>query len=110
MSKIDKMMRELGHPEHLLGTNYIRVAVDLYRPGMSMTKELYPGIAAAVGSTPSRVERSIRHSIETAWQRGSTEVQLRMFGYTVDPQRGKPTVSEYVATMARLIHESESAE
>lgn len=110
MSKIDKMIRELGHPESLLGTAYIRVGVPMYKPGMSMTKEFYPGLAAAVGSSPSKVERCIRHSIETAWQRGSMDAQLRFFGNSIDPQRGKPTVSEYVATMARLIHEAESVE
>ena len=110
MNKTDRIMMDLGHPERLHGTECLRRAVMIYRPGMSMTKELYPAIAKAVGSSPRRVERNMRHSIETAWTRGNMTAQLRFFGYTVDPQKGRPTVGEYVATIARLAHEAESAE
>lgn len=110
MNKTDRILMELGHPERLAGTEYLRRGLEMYRPGMSMTKELYPAIAKAVGSSPSRVERCMRHSIETAWSRGSMTAQLRFFGYTVDPQKGRPTVGEYVAAMARRVHEVEGAE
>ena len=105
MSKIDQIMTELGHPEHLNGTEYLRIAVPMYHRGISMTKELYPALAEAVGSTPSRVERGMRHSIEVAWSRGDLDAQRRFFGSTIDPQRGKPTVGEYLATVARICHE-----
>jgi two-component system response regulator (stage 0 sporulation protein A) len=106
MSKIDQYMKELGHPENLSGTDYLRSAVRAYEQGMSLTKELYPAIAKAAGSTPARVERAMRHSIETAWVRGDLDAQRRYFGCTIDPQRGKPTVGEYVATMARICREN----
>lgn len=109
MNKMDKMLAELGHPDLLIGTECLRVGLEIYRPGMSMTKELYPAIAKVMKSSPTRVERNMRHCIESAWLRGNTEAQLRFFGYTVDPQRGRPTVGEYVATMARRLHEAESA-
>lgn len=105
MSKIDEVMTELGHPDNLLGTSYLREAIKEYRPGMGITKELYPSIAAAAGTTPSRVERAMRHSIDRAWERGSYDAQQRWFGYTVDPSKGRPTVSEYVARMARIYRE-----
>ena len=105
MTKLDKMLLELGHTENLLGTGYLRTAVDLYTPGTRFTKELYPAIAAAAGTTPDRVERAMRHSIERAWERGSIAAQETYFGYSIDPNTGRPTVSEYIARMAKLCHE-----
>lgn len=103
--KVEKTLLELGHRENLLGTAYIRMALPMWRQGMSITKELYPALAKAAGSTPSRVERAMRHSIATAWDRGNLDAQREYFGYTVSPVRGVPTVSEYVARMARVCGE-----
>lgn len=104
--KLDEIMLEMGHPENLKGTDFIRKAVALYGPDVRLTKELYPAIAKAAGSTPSRVERAMRHSICTAWNRGSTEAQLRLFGYTVNPNTGVPKVGEYLARLHRVCHEN----
>jgi two-component system response regulator (stage 0 sporulation protein A) len=104
--KLDEILLELGHPENLLGTAYIRMAIEVYCPGVRLTKELYPAIAKAAGSTPSRVERAMRHSICTAWNRGSTEAQQRLFGYTVNPNTGVPKVGEYLARLHRVCHEN----
>ena len=103
---LDEILLDLGHRENLNGTEFIRHAVAIYKPGMAITKELYPAIAKAAGSTPQRVERSMRHSIETAWTRGDYMTQERYFGYSVDPERGKPTVGEYVARLARICNEN----
>lgn len=82
----------------------------MYEPGMKMTKEIYPAVARSKGTTAARAERCMRHSIEAAWERGSMEYQNKWFGYTIDPDRGKPTVGEYVATMARLKREGIGAD
>ena len=104
--KMDDIMLDLGHAENLLGTGYLRRGIEFYSQGMiRMTKELYPAIAEAVGSTPARVERAMRHSIESAWNRGDELTQLRYFGWSVNPEKGAPTVGEYVARMARVCHE-----
>ena len=103
--KLDDTLMELGHPEHLAGTECLRIGAALYNRDALMTKELYPAIAKAVGSTPSRVERAMRHSISTAWTRGSTEAQLRFFGYSVNPNTGVPTVGEYLARLSRICRE-----
>jgi len=66
----------------------------------SMTKELYPDIAKCYGTTPSRVERAIRHAIETAWNRGSIELQDDLFGTTISNMKGKPTNGEFIAMIA----------
>ena len=103
--KLDDILLELGHDDFNRGTAQLRQAVKMYEPGMMMTKELYPALGRAVGSTASRVERNMRHTIERAWSRNDLQARLRYFGATVDPQRGKPTVGEYVARLHRLCRE-----
>ena len=65
-----------------------------------ITKQLYPDIAIKYGTTPSRVERAIRHAIEVAWGRGDPKVTESIFGYTVSASKGKPTNSEFIAMIA----------
>ena len=104
--KMDNLLLELGHDDFNRGTAYLREAVKQYTPGMMMTKELYPAIAKAHGSTPSRIERCMRHAIEKAWTRGNQDARQRYFGYSVDPERGRPCVGEYIARLARICHEN----
>jgi two-component system response regulator (stage 0 sporulation protein A) len=66
----------------------------------SITKQLYPSIARVYNTTPSRVERAIRHAIEVAWNRGQMEAIDSIFGYTVNYGKGKPTNSEFIAMIA----------
>ena len=66
----------------------------------AVTKELYPMIAQKFQTTPSRVERAIRHAIELAWDRGNVEMMTKFFGYTINLERGKPTNSEFIAMVA----------
>ncbi len=66
----------------------------------SITKTLYPSIAEKYGTTPSRVERAIRHAIELAWSRGSVQNISELFGYTVSINKAKPTNSEFIAMIA----------
>ena len=66
----------------------------------AVTKVLYPTVARKFGTTPSRVERAIRHAIEVAWDRGDLETLQKFFGYTVSNIKGKPTNSEFIAMIA----------
>lgn len=94
----------VGVPAHIKGYTYLRKAIMLAieNPDMinSVTKTLYPEVAKAFATTPSRVERAIRHAIEVAWDRGDVEVLDSYFGYTINTGRGKPTNSEFVAMIA----------
>ncbi len=105
--ELDHKMLRLGFRENILGTAMLREAVQIWEPGMGITKELYPILAKKFGSTATRVERAMRHAITTAWERGDTQTILSCFGYSVDPFRGAPTVSEFVARMARVCREEE---
>ena len=66
----------------------------------SVTKLLYPTVAKKYNTTPSRVERAIRHAIEVAWDRGDVDVLSSYFGYTIQNTRGKPTNSEFIAMIS----------
>ena len=68
-----------------------------------MTKVLYPVIAKRNRTSPEKVERAMRHAIETAWSRGDVEVLHRTFGYSVDANRGRPTNSSFIAKLADQI-------
>ena len=70
------------------------------KPVNAITKVLYPQVAKTFQTTPSRVERAIRHAIEVAWDRGDLDTLQRFFGYTVSNTKGKPTNSEFIALIA----------
>lgn len=101
---ITNMIHEIGVPAHIKGYQYLRLGIALCVENMDLigavTKELYPMIAKAYNTTPSRVERAIRHAIEVAWNRGKLETIDSLFGYTVHNGKGKPTNSEFIAIVA----------
>ena len=98
------MLHEIGIPAHIKGYQYLRDAIIMSVRDTEMlssvTKILYPTIAKTHKTTPSRVERAIRHAIEVAWDRGDVDVLSSYFGYTIQSQRGKPTNSEFIAMIA----------
>ena len=101
---VTDIIHEIGVPAHIKGYQYLREAIILTIQDMDMinavTKVLYPEVAKRFGTTPSRVERAIRHAIEVAWDRGDVETLQRFFGYTVSGIKGKPTNSEFIAMIA----------
>ncbi len=106
-SDVTDIIHEIGIPAHIKGYQYLRDAIimsvgDTDMLG-SVTKVLYPTIAKRYKTTPSRVERAIRHAIEVAWSRGKVETIEDLFGYTVSSGKGKPTNSEFVALIADKI-------
>lgn len=104
---ITSIIKEIGVPAHIKGYAYLRTAIKMVYNDVdllgSVTKVLYPDIATKFNTTPSRVERAIRHAIEVAWNRGNYEVISKMFGYTVHHLKSKPTNSEFIAMIADKI-------
>jgi len=102
--EVTTMMHQIGIPAHVKGYQFIRDAILMVVEDVSLlgavTKELYPSIAKKYKSAPSRVERGIRHAIELAWERGQTETLKRIFGYSMNIERQKPTNSEFIALLA----------
>ncbi|MCD8108380.1 MAG: sporulation transcription factor Spo0A [Oscillospiraceae bacterium] len=104
---VTEMIHMLGVPAHIKGYHYLRAAIiySIKDPQMleSVTKIMYPTVAKDFSTTPSRVERAIRHAIEIAWDRGDVETLNSFFGYTVNTGKGKPTNSEFIALVTDRI-------
>ena len=104
---VTSIIHEVGVPAHIKGYLYVREAIMITVENMdvinSVTKVLYPEVAKRYHTTPSRVERAIRHAIEVAWDRGDLETLQRFFGYTVSNAKGKPTNSEFIAMISDRI-------
>jgi len=102
--EVTNIIREIGIPAHIKGYQYLRDAIMMIINEIELlgavTKVLYPMIAEKYATTPSRVERAIRHAIEVAWSRGNMDMINRLFGYTVKLEKGKPTNSEFMAMIA----------
>lgn len=101
------VLHQLGIPAHVRGYKYLRdaiiIAVNDYTVIQQVTKLLYPTIAKKYESTPSRIERAIRHAIELGWTRGNVEKIEKIFAYTVDNEKSRPTNSEFIAMISDQI-------
>lgn len=101
---VTNVIHEVGVPAHIKGYQYLREAIIMVVNDIDVinqiTKSLYPKIAEKFNTTPSRVERAIRHAIEVAWGRGQQDVVENIFGYTISASKGKPTNSEFIAMIS----------
>ena len=101
---VTRLMLEIGVPANIRGYQYLRdgimIAVDNPQVINAITKVLYPCIAKNYETTPSRVERAMRHAIEVAWNRGKVDVFHQVFGYSINTRKGKPTNGEFIAMIA----------
>lgn len=101
---VTSILHQIGVPAHIKGYHYLRTSIimGVKQPDIinAVTKQLYPSVAEQYKTTPSRVERAIRHAIEVAWDRGDVDVLDSYFGYTIHNSRGKPTNSEFIAMIS----------
>ena len=106
-NQVTEIIHDIGVPAHIKGYQYLREAIIIAVQDIdvinAVTKVLYPEVARRFSTTPSRVERAVRHAIEIAWDRGDLETLQRYFGYTVNSTKGKPTNSECIAMIADRI-------
>ena len=103
-TRVTAIIHEIGVPAHIKGYHYLREAIlysiDNLDAINAVTKVLYPEVAKRFNTTPSRVERAVRHAIEVAWDRGDLDTLQKYFGYTVSNIKGKPTNSEFIAMIS----------
>ena len=104
----EDLLLEVGVPCHILGHGNLKQAIAIVVDNPSLryyTTEVYARVVKEAGehTTPSRVERSIRHAISLAFDRCGCDVLYKYFGNTIDPNKGKPTNAEFIATMAREV-------
>ena len=105
--EVTNLMHKFGIPANISGHQYLREAILMVIEDRGLitgiTKALYPDIAKNHKTTGAKVERAIRHAIETCWLRGRIDVLENTFGYSISPERGKPTNSEFIAMVADKI-------
>ena len=104
INQITDIIHEIGIPAHIKGYMYLREAINMLVNDIGLlsavTKELYPSIGKKFNTTDSRVERAMRHAIDVAWSRGQIETINKIFGYTIQNEKGRPTNSEFIAMVA----------
>lgn len=101
-AQVSNMLLSLGVPTKLRGYGYLREAVLLMakRPAQSITKELYPAVAASCGATAAQIERSIRSAVKNSWQR-QDDTTWQMYFPTGDAGNHRsPTNSEMITCLA----------
>lgn len=115
ISTINELLGELGIPSNIKGFAFLKYALTLIEEKgvdfycTAITKVLYPEIAKKFNSTSSRVERAIRNAIEIAWLRGNLELQKYIFRWSIDPEKGRPTNAEFIATLGYYLREMKSS-
>lgn len=102
--QVTELLHNLGVPSQIKGYQYLREGILMLYESTGLiggiTKEVYPEIALRYNTTPSRVERAIRHAIEVSWNRADYEMMNKIFGHSIDYDRAKPTNSEFMVTLS----------
>lgn len=108
LSKEKEILNNLGIRCNLLGYNYILDALHIIKESpdtlKNITKELYPELARLHKTQPCNIERAIRHAIEHAWNIGNVELKNKIFGYTISPEKGRPSNGEFLAAVAHYLN------
>ncbi|MDO5346743.1 MAG: sporulation initiation factor Spo0A C-terminal domain-containing protein [Lachnospiraceae bacterium] len=106
-AKEKEILNNLGIRCNLLGYNYILDALKMIKESpdklKNITKELYPELAQMYRTQPCNIERAIRHAIEHAWNIGNVELKNKIFGYTISPEKGRPSNGEFLAAVAHYL-------
>jgi two-component system response regulator (stage 0 sporulation protein A) len=101
---VTRHIKTVGITANVKGYYYLRDAILMVHENFDLmnhlTIGLYAKVAEKYNSTPQRVERAMRHAIETAWNRGNLKVLEEFFGYTIHDSKGKPTNGEFIAMLA----------
>lgn len=102
------LLLQLGVPATLDGYRYLSFAIAACAQDASLlqtlTTRLYPLVAQTCDSTPARVERSMRYTVERIFDTAQVQTLYRFFGYSADPAKGKLSVGAFIAQMVRLLH------
>ena len=105
---ISELLKEIGMKPRLSGFEYIKEAITMCYADASymrsITKQMYPEIAKTFNTTPSRVERAMRHAIESAWSLGNCYKQNEIFSFTIGHDKAKPTNGEFIACVVEYLH------
>lgn len=99
--EISLLLSRMGISASIKGYHFIRKAVMMAVVDeevlVGITKGLYPDIARMYKTTASKVERAIRHAIESAWKKNGQQVYFETAGYL--PME-KPTNGQFIAAIS----------
>ena len=105
--KVRKILRNLGVPEHLSGYHYLVEAAIMTIGNQSclrkVTTLIYPRIGQKYQISGAAVERAMRYAVESGCMRCDPDVLVAYFGNTIDPVKGKPSNSEFIARVAGAV-------
>lgn len=106
--QVSDTLKQLGFSMSCKGYYYIKYALmlainesDDYL--FNVTKMLYPKLAKNFNTTATRVERSIRYSIDMAFMNMSMSDINEIFSNSYSRDKGKPTNSQFLITVAEYI-------
>lgn len=101
------LLKKLGVNPAIKGWAYLNEAIQMSVDDPTVmemvTKIMYPAIAKKYGTTPTRVERAMRHAIERAFLIAPATAVSAVFGNSIDPRIGKATTSQFIATLVNVI-------
>jgi two-component system response regulator (stage 0 sporulation protein A) len=107
-ARIAEVLGRMGIPASILGYRYIKDAVRLCLDDPdainAVVKVIYTTVAKTNVTTPSRVERAIRHAIEMAWVRGDINYLQTVFSFSANALKGKTTNSEFIAGIVEMFN------
>lgn len=102
--RIGNIFLTIGIPASIKGYSFMREGIKMIVQkrglGGGITKELYPAIANKFETSPSKVERAIRHAIDVGFSRGRIDKVNEIFRVTAFSPKDKPTNGEFLAFLA----------
>lgn len=101
-TSITTTLHQLGVPSNIKGYRYIKEGIFLVLENevyISIYK-VYASLEATFVTSITAIERAIRHAIDTSWNRANWTVMERIFGNSISLDKGKPSNSEYIITIA----------
>lgn len=99
-SEIAILLSRMGIPASIKGYYFIRTAIlmGLQDPSIlsGITKGLYPDIGKLYETTGNKVERAIRHAVESGWKKNAQQVYFEIVGCYYE---SKPANGQFIATL-----------
>lgn len=101
--EISVLLSRMGISASIKGYHFIRkavlMAVEDQDVLVGITKGLYPDIGKLYHTTASKVERAIRHAIESAWKKNGPQIYFEVAGYL---PAEKPTNGQFIAALSEF--------
>lgn len=103
-NQLHHLILSIGVPPNVYGYSYIIRSIELILMNPDymhyITKGLYIDVAKEFHATPARVERAIRHAINTAWiHHGNEEFICEIFRNCIRPNRKVPSNSVFLSRL-----------